>query len=155
VEIMAKTVREAMTPSPCTVTRSTPVVEAARRMSSEDVGSLPVVEGDDILVGIVTDRDIALRVVAAGLDPSTMQVGEILSERPTTAFPDEPLSDALEMMAYRQVRRLPVTEDDRLVGMLTQADVAHEVRDKKVGQLVEEISQPAEEEAHPFVTRAM
>jgi CBS domain-containing protein len=140
---MSKAVREAMTVSPRTVSGSTSVVEAARLMEAENVGSLPVVEQDDVLVGIVTDRDIALRVVAARRDPQRTTVGEICTDNPTYAYPDEPLDEALEQMAYRQVRRLPVVDDDRLVGMLAQADIVHEVKDKKAGQLVEEISQPA------------
>jgi CBS domain-containing protein len=147
---MGKTVRDAMTTEPSSVTRSTSSVDAARLMDREDVGSLPVVEQDELpgglvssrLVGIVTDRDIALRVVGAGLDPRTTQVGQILTDQPTTTYPDESLDEALELMAYHRVRRLPVTEDGRLIGMLAQADVVHEVRDKKAGQLVEEISQP-------------
>ena len=141
---MAKTVRDAMTPNPRSVSRSTSVVIAAHMMEDEDVGSLPVVDNDDFLVGIVTDRDIALRVVAAGRDPGSTQVGDILTENPISAYPDEPLDEALEHMAYRRVRRLPVVDSDRLIGMLAQADVVHEVKDKKAGRLVEEISQPGE-----------
>jgi len=133
-----------MTPNPSCISRSTSVVIAARMMEDEDVGSLPVVDNDDFLVGIVTDRDVALRVVAAGRDPASTQVGDILTENPISAYPDEPLDEALEHMAHRQVRRLPVVDSDRLIGMLAQADVVHEVKDKKAGQLVEEISQPSE-----------
>ena len=140
---MGKTVRKAMTENPRSVGGSTSVVEAARIMEAEDVGSLPVVEPDDVLVGIVTDRDIALRVVAARRDPERTTVGEICTDRPSYAYPEESLDEALEQMAYRQVRRLPVVDDDRLVGMLAQADIAQEVKDKKAGQLLEEISQPA------------
>lgn len=140
---MAKSVRDAMTPNPRSVGRFERAVDVARLMQEEDVGSLPVVEDDDYLIGIVTDRDIALRVVAAARDPKTTTVEEIFTENPSCAYPDEPLDEALEQMAYRQVRRLPVVEDDRLVGMLAQADVVHEVKDKKAGQLVEEISKPA------------
>jgi CBS domain-containing protein len=139
---MRKTVRDAMSVSPQTVSGSTSAVEAARLMEAEDVGSLPVVEQDDVLVGIVTDRDIALRVVAAGRDPRQTKVGEIYTDKPSCAYPDQPLDEALDQMAYRRVRRLPVIDNDRLVGMLAQADVVHEVKDKKAGQLVEEISQP-------------
>jgi CBS domain-containing protein len=141
---MAKTVRDAMTPDPRCIDRSTSVVDAAHLMEAEDVGSLPVVDHDDFLVGIVTDRDVALRVVAAGRDPGSTPVGDILTENPIYAYPDEPLDEALEQMAYRRVRRLPVVDSDRLIGMLAQADVVHEVKDKKAGQLVEEISQPAD-----------
>jgi CBS domain-containing protein len=139
---MRKTVRDTMTVSPYAVRASTSAVEAARLMEAEDVGSLPVIEQDDVLLGIVTDRDIALRVVAAGRDPRQTRVEEICTENPSCAYPDEPLEEALDQMAFRRVRRLPVIDNDRLVGMLSQADVVHEVKDKKAGQLVEEISQP-------------
>jgi CBS domain-containing protein len=142
---MRKTVRDVMTPKPRAVGRSSSIVEAARLMEAEDVGSLPVVEADEVLVGIVTDRDIAIRVVAAGRDPNSTMVGDVLTESLSCAYPDEPLDEALEQVAYRRVRRLPVVEDDRLVGILAQADVVHEVKDKTAGQLVEEISQPTAE----------
>jgi CBS domain-containing protein len=146
---MSKTVREAMTPGPQTVTRSTNVVEAARLMREHDVGSLPVVEQEELpggyvvdrLVGIVTDRDIAIRAAAEGLDPKEVRVEQIFSEHPATAVPDEPVDEALERMAELQVRRLPVVDEDRLVGMLAQADIAHAAKDKKVAHLVEAISE--------------
>jgi CBS domain-containing protein len=116
-------------------------------MEREDVGSLPVVEENGNLVGIVTDRDIALRVVAAARDPKKTQVGEILTEHPVVVLPDDPLADALELMASHQVRRLPVVDDKQLVGMLAQADVAQEAKDKKAGQVLEAISQPASDDS--------
>lgn len=137
---MSKKVHEAMSPNPRTVSRSDSVVSAARVMEEEDVGSLPVVD-HGFPVGIVTDRDITIRVVAQGKDPNAIRVGEIASDNPYYVSPDEVLDDALELMAYRQVRRLLVVDDDQLVGILAQADVVHEVKDKKAGQLVEQISQ--------------
>jgi CBS domain-containing protein len=144
---MAKTVREAMTADPLVVQRWTAAQFAARLMEREDVGSLPVVEENGNLVGIVTDRDIALRVVAAARDPKKTQVGEILTEHPVVVLPDDPLADALELMASHQVRRLPVVDDKQLVGMLAQADVAQEAKDKKAGQALEAISQPASDDS--------
>jgi CBS domain-containing protein len=140
---MRKTVGDVMTASPCTVGRETSIGDAARWMEVHDVGSLPVVDGDGVLVGIVTDRDIAIRVVAAGKDPSTTSVGDVFTDQPSYAHPDEPLDEAVEQMVYRRVRRLPVVDDDRLVGMLAQADVVQEVKDKTTGYLVGTISQPA------------
>jgi CBS domain-containing protein len=110
-------------------------------MEEEDVGSVPVVSGDNVLVGLITDRDIALRVVAAGKDPHSTTVGEVATKDISPAYPDEPLDEALEQMAYLQVRRLPVIENDRVVGILAQADVVQEVKDKEAGKLVEEISE--------------
>ena len=137
---MRKLVRDAMTPNPRTIGGSATVMEAAQVMDRADVGAIPVVDGDDILIGIVTDRDIALRVVAAGRDPRLTTVGDIATTSVSPAYPNEPLDDALEQMAYRQVRRLPVIEDDRVVGMLAQADMVHELKDKQAGRLVDEIS---------------
>jgi CBS domain-containing protein len=138
---MSKLVRDAMTVNPRTVDLNDSVVDAAHIMEEENVGSVPVVDSDNILVGMITDRDIALRVVAAGRDPRSTAVGEVSTKQVIPAYPDESLADALEQMAYRQVRRLPVIEDDRVVGILAQADVVHEVKDKKAGHLIEEISE--------------
>jgi CBS domain-containing protein len=133
-------VREAMTSSPTSIPTDATVVEAARTMSSENVGSLPVVEGGK-LVGIVTDRDLVINVLAKDLDPSKVQVAEVASENPVFVGPDEPLDAALQRMAEEQVRRLPVVEGDRLVGILAQADVARTAQAQKTGQMVEEISE--------------
>jgi CBS domain-containing protein len=138
---MSKLVRDAMTVNPRTVNLNDSVVDAAQIMEEENVGSVPVVDTDNILVGMITDRDIALRVVAAGRDPRSTAAGEVATKQVSPAYPDESLDEALEQMAYRQVRRLPVIEDDRVVGILAQADVVHEVKDKKAGHLIEEISE--------------
>jgi CBS domain-containing protein len=138
---MSKLVRDAMTVNPRTVSLNDSVFDAAQIMEAEDVGAIPVVDTDNILVGMITDRDIVLRVVAAGRDPRSTAAGEVATKQVSPAYPDEPLDQALEQMAHRQVRRLPVIEDDRVVGILAQADVVHEVKDKKAGQLIEEISE--------------
>jgi CBS domain-containing protein len=138
---MGKYVQDVMTPDPVTVSRSDSVVAAARLMESADVGSVPVVDGGTP-VGIVTDRDIAIRVVAQGKDPNSTTVEEIATNQPYYASPDQPLDEALELMAYRKVRRVPVVEDGMLVGMLAQADVVHEVKEKKAAHVIDEISQP-------------
>ena len=134
------TVSQAMTTTPRSIESSESVVQAARLMASEDVGSLPVVEGDQ-LVGIVTDRDLVLQVLARDLDPSKVTIAEVASENPVVAKPDEPLDAALQRMAQEQVRRLPVVDDGRLVGILAQADVAREARPASTGEMVEQISQ--------------
>jgi CBS domain-containing protein len=138
---MGKTVQDAMTDNPVTISRSNSVVEAARLMESADVGSVPVVDGGTP-VGIVTDRDIAIRVVAQGRDPGRTEVGDIATDQPYYVHPDQDLDEALELMAYRKVRRLPVVDDGQLVGMLAQADVVQEAKDKKAAHVIEEISQP-------------
>jgi len=137
---MGTSIRDAMTSNPSNVEMSSSVVEAARLMKSEDVGSIPVTEGDR-LVGIVTDRDIAIRVVAEGKDVQGVTVGEIASKDLVTIDPQQDLDEALRLMAQHQVRRLPVVEEDgRLVGILAQADIAHQGDDTKTGQVVEQIS---------------
>jgi len=108
-------------------------------MAQEDVGPIPVVDGDR-LVGIVTDRDIVLRVVAEGRDPSSTTVGEIASTNLETVSPDENLDSALQKMAAGQVRRLPVVEEGRLVGIVAQADVARQGDDARTGDTVQGIS---------------
>ena len=139
---MSKTVASVMTNDPYVVDRHASVVDAATIMRDQDVGSVPVVE-DGMLLGIVTDRDIALRVVAAGLDPKTTQVEQIATSNLHSATPDESLDEVQERMAIWRIRRLPVVADDgRLLGMVAQADLVHELKDKKAGQLVDEISQP-------------
>jgi CBS domain-containing protein len=136
----ATTVREAMTASPRAVQVSTSAVEAAQLMASENVGSLPVVEGNR-LVGMVTDRDLVLQVLAKERTASTTTVGEICSRDPVTVRADEPLDDALGRMAKQRVRRVPVVDGEELVGIVSQADVARVADAQATGQLVEEISQ--------------
>lgn len=135
-------VEEVMTSSPATVSRDALVVEAARCMLAEDVGSLPVVDGED-LVGVITDRDVVLQVVAKDLDPKQIYVSEVCSAHPVTVGPREPLDRALQRMAEERVRRLPVVSDGRLVGILAQADVARIARPESTGILVEKISEQA------------
>ncbi len=139
---MGKSVQDVMTSNPASIEADSPVVEAARIMKEQDVGIVPVVEGGR-LVGTLTDRDIATRVVAEGKDPQSVSVREIASTDLFTVNPQQDLDEALRLMASHQVRRLPVVEEDgRLVGIVAQADVAREANDKKTGELVEEISQP-------------
>jgi CBS domain-containing protein len=140
---MGLSVADVMTANPRFVSRVDAVPEAAKVMSEAGVGSVPVVE-DSALVGIITDRDITVRVVAAGLDPSRTSVGEVASSDLHSAAPNESLEDAYVRMTTWRIRRLPVVEDNRLVGMLAQADLVHALKDKKAGQLVDEISQPGE-----------
>ena len=104
-----KTIRDVMTSRVATVEPSSTVVDAARKMKQEDVGPIPIVEGDR-LVGMVTDRDIALRVVAEGKDPAATTVDEIASRQLVTVDPEQPLEEGMRLMADHQLRRLPVCE---------------------------------------------
>jgi CBS domain-containing protein len=135
-----KKISELMSPNPCAIEADKPVAYAARMMKDEDVGLAPIVQGDR-LVGTLTDRDIVTRVVAEGKDPESISVREVASTDLVTVDPQQDLGDALQLMASNQVRRLPVVEEDgRLVGVIAQADVAREAKDKQTGELVEEIS---------------
>jgi len=144
---MAKSVRDAMTENPRSIGASASVVEAARLMRDEHIGSLPITD-DEELVGMITDRDITTRVVAEAADPKTTSVGDVVSRDLISVEPDEDLEEAVQLMASHQVRRLPVVENGRLVGIVAQADVALTLREneQRTGQLVEAISEPSGEE---------
>ena len=140
---MAKTVRETMTAEPTTVDRSRSLVDSAQLMRDQDVGSLPVTE-EGRLIGVITDRDIVIRVVAEGRDVVSATVGDAYSPDAVTVDPGDDLDEALRLMARHQVRRLPVVEGDRLVGILAQADVALDEKEKKTGEVVQAVSEPSE-----------
>lgn len=137
---MTRTIRELMTEGPRTATPDDDVATAARWMRDEDAGALPVVEGER-LIGMLTDRDVVVRVVAEGRDPASTRVGEVASRRLVTIDPQQDADEALRLMAQHQVRRLPVVEEDgKLVGMVAQADMAHEADPTSVGEAVDRIS---------------
>jgi CBS domain-containing protein len=138
---MAKSVREAMTASVSSVSPSQSLADAAEVMKGQDVGSVPVVE-EGRLAGIVTDRDIVTRAVAERRNPQAVKVEEIASHDLVTVESEQDLDEALALMARHKVRRLPVLEGGRLVGMLAQADIALGAKEEKVGEMVEQISQP-------------
>jgi CBS domain-containing protein len=137
---MGKSILEAMTSNPCAIEADRSVAYAAQMMKQEDVGLAPIVENGR-LVGMLTDRDIVVRVVAEGKDPDTVSASDVASSDLVTIDPQQDLDEALALMARHQVRRLPVVEDDgRLVGVVAQADVAEEAKAKRTGEMVEEIS---------------
>ena len=137
--------QDIMTKDPRVVTPETPVQEAARLMQSEDTGVLPVVENQQsrILVGVVTDRDLALRVVAEG--KTSASVRDAMSSGVKTARPDDNVKDVMDLMAREQVRRIPIVDDrGMVVGIVSQADVVLEARnDRKAEATIEAISKPA------------
>jgi CBS domain-containing protein len=136
---MGTSIKEVMTRDVRACEPNATVADAAKVMSQEDVGPVPIVE-DGRLIGIVTDRDIVVRVVAEGRDPNATTVSEIASTELVTVSPDDDLDEALKLLAERQIRRLPVVEGDRLVGIVAQADIARLGKDKTTGEVVEEIS---------------
>jgi len=134
-------VRELMTTEPITVEPDATLGEVAMLMKQEDCGSIPVVEAGR-LVGIVTDRDIVIRGVAGGTDPKTQRVSTIMSADPVTIGADDDVTEAEKVMADRQIRRLPVIEDGRLVGIIVTAQIARADDKRKVGETLREISEP-------------
>jgi CBS domain-containing protein len=137
---MGKSIQELMTPNPRTCGSDSPILAAAKIMRDEDIGMVPIVEGEK-LIGMITDRDITIKVTADAKDPSTTTVRDIASTNLVTIDPQQDLDEALRLMAKHQVRRLPVVEEDgKLIGVVAQADVARHSSDKKTGELVEEIS---------------
>jgi len=137
-------VTEIMTKSPRTVTAETNVKEAARLMQQDDVGMLPVVAGDR-LVGVVTDRDLAIRVVADGRDPNACKVSDVMSADVRTCRENDDVDDVMDLMGREQVRRVPIVDDrGALVGVVAQADVVLQAKsDRKAEKTVEKISKPA------------
>ena len=135
-------IREIMTANPASVGPEATLGEVATLMRQEDCGSIPVVE-DGRLVGIVTDRDIVVRAIAAGKDPKRTPVSEVMSADPVTVGPDGEIGEAEREMRERQIRRLPVVEDGKLVGIIVTAQIARREAAKQTGETIKEISEPA------------
>lgn len=138
---MSILVRHVMTPAPKTLSAERNAGDAAGLMAQYDVGAVPVMDGD-ALVGIVTDRDLVVRVLARRKDPTEVTLGEILTKVVTTVTPDVKLADARDLMAEHKIRRLPVVKDDELVGILSLGDVALGDSSKRaVGEALEDVSE--------------
>ena len=135
-------VKDIMTADPATVGPNDLVAQAATLMKQEDCGAIPVVR-DNALIGIITDRDIAIRAVAAGRDPKTTKVSEVMSADPITVGPDDDVSEAASIMAKSQIRRLPVVEKGKLLGIVVTAQLARREKASDVGETIKEISEPA------------
>src|SRR5919206_95529 len=117
------------------------LVEAAQKMRDLDVGALPICGEDNRLKGMVTDRDIVVRCLAEGGDASSTRAGELAQGEPVTIGADDPVEEILRTMSQYKVRRLPVIDGHDLVGVVSQADVARNLPEDRVGDLVEAISQ--------------
>jgi len=136
--------KDVMTADPKYCRPEDSVVEAARIMSTEDVGPVPVVAdpAQKKVVGIITDRDIAVKVVAAGRDPQATRISEVMSQNVYTCRAEDDYAKAVHAMAQHQVRRIPiVNRDGSLAGIISQADVARRSSEREVGEVVEEISE--------------
>jgi CBS domain-containing protein len=138
-------VREMMTGDPESVDRDATVQEAVRVMREMNVGAVPVI-GDGRVAGIVTDRDVTVRVIAENRSPSSVRVHEIASSNVVTVTPDTNMDQASDLMARHQIRRLPVVEDGKLVGMLSLGDLSVEGSTREAGKALREISTPSEPE---------
>jgi CBS domain-containing protein len=135
------TAREIMTPNPTCVRTSETVLDAARRMAEESVGALPVCGEDNRLKGMLTDRDIVVKVLAAGKDPRAMHAGEVPAGQIVTVGADDDVEKVMRTMKEHQIRRVPVLDGHDLVGIVAQADVARVMPESQVGEVVEAISQ--------------
>jgi CBS domain-containing protein len=137
---MMTTARDIMTSGVECASADESLVQAAQKLRDLDVGALPICGNDDRLAGMITDRDIVVRGLAAGLDPQTTKVGELAEGKPVTIGADDSVEEALATMSKHGVRRLPVIDGHKLVGVVSQADVARHLPEDKVGDLVEAIS---------------
>lgn len=134
------TAREIMTPDAECARAEETVLEAAEKMARLDVGSLPICGSDDRLQGMLTDRDIVVKVLAAGKEPKTCQVGELAQGKPVTIGADDDAREILRTMASHKVRRLPVIDGHTLVGMVALANVARALPDAPVGDLLDALT---------------
>jgi CBS domain-containing protein len=137
-----KKARDVMSDDCTCIGENESVLDAAKRLKELDVGSLPICGEDDRLKGMLTDRDIVVRVLAEGKDPSSTKAGELGQGdgQTVTIGADDSIDEALRTMIDHKVRRLPVIDDRRLVGIVSQADIATNIDEERVGELVEAIS---------------
>jgi CBS domain-containing protein len=136
--------REIMTSNPVACRADDPIVSVADTMRKEDIGSLPVVDpSEQRLVGMVTDRDIVVKIVAAGGDLHSAKVKDAMTSNPVSVREDDDMDEAVQVMSKRQVRRVPVVDaSGKLTGIVSQADIATRAhQDRKTGELVEAISE--------------
>jgi len=140
-----KMCNEVMTKYPVCCLPTDSVAKAAEVMKSGNFGSIPVIENEQTqkLVGIVTDRDLALTIVAEGRDPKSTKVETVMTRKVVTCFADDDVQMVLDAMAEHQLRRIPVVDrDNKIVGIITQADVATRINQPdKTAEMVKEISQ--------------
>ncbi len=137
---MAKTAREIMSSNPECIGEDETLVVAAQKLKQLNVGALPICGNDNRLKGVLTDRDIVVKVIAEGRNPETCKAGELAQGKPVTIGADDPIEEALRTMKEYKVRRLPVIDGHDLVGMVSQADIAVNIDESLIGELVESIS---------------
>jgi CBS domain-containing protein len=136
---MAKA-RDIMTGTPECASVNDSLADAARKMRDLEVGSLPICGDDNRLKGMVTDRDIVVKCVAEGEDPTMVKISSLAEGKPVTIGADDSVEDVLRTMRDHGVRRLPVIDGHELIGIVSQADVAKNLPEDKIGDLVEALS---------------
>ena len=137
---MAKKARDIMTGSPECVGENESIIDAAKKLQKLNVGAMPICGEDNRLKGMLTDRDIVVKVLAEGKDPNSTTAGELGQGKPVTIGADDGVDVLLSTMADHKVRRLPVIDGHDLIGIVSQADVANNIDEEDVGQLVDIIS---------------
>ena len=137
---MPKTARDVMTPNAECVGENETLLEAAKKLADRGFGAMPICGEDNRLKGVLTDRDIVVKALAKGKDPGSTRAGELGEGKPVTIGADDSIQEALKTMAQYKVRRLPVIDGHDLVGIVSQADLARNVDEEEVGELVEAIS---------------
>jgi CBS domain-containing protein len=139
---MAKVARDVMTPNAECIGENDTLLDAAKIMADRGFGAMPICGEDNRLKGMLTDRDIVVKAIAAGKDPASTRAGELGEGKPITIGADDPLEETLQTMAKYKIRRLPVIDGHDLVGIVAVADVAREVSDDRAkGDLIETISE--------------
>ena len=137
---MAQTARDVMSEDCQCIGEGESVLDAAKKLKELGVGSMPICGDDDRLKGMLTDRDIVVKVLAEGRDPASTTAGELGEGKPVTIGADDSIAEAIKTMAQHKVRRLPVIDGHQLVGIVAQADLARHVDEEQVGDLLEAIS---------------
>jgi CBS domain-containing protein len=137
---MARVARDVMTPDPQCVKENETLLAAAQKLAELNVGSMPICGEDDRLKGMLTDRDIVVKALAKGADPGSTTAGSLAEGKPVTIGADDSLRETLQTMARHQVRRLPVIDGHKLVGIIALADIARTHDDEASGDLLEAIS---------------
>ena len=137
---MAKTARDVMTPDAQCIGENDSVADAAKQLAERGFGAMPICGEDDRLKGMLTDRDIVVKVLAQGKDPNSTTAGELGEGKPVTIGADDSVGEALRTMKEHAIRRLPVIDGHDLVGIVSIADLAKHIEDEETGDLIEAIS---------------
>jgi CBS domain-containing protein len=147
---MGKTARDVMTGDAQCIGENDSITDAAKRLKELDVGAMPICGEDNRLKGMLTDRDIVVKALAQGMDPSSTRAGELGEGKPVTIGADDSVQEALKTMAQYKVRRLPVIDGHDLVGIISVADIARELEDDaSKGDLIEAISEGPPQQGVP------